>query len=1317
MTASPRRERDTLVAMLRRVWEVSGLRLGDVARDVGLGRSTLRNWYGGNAVPSPEREREFRSVVRVLQQAAGGSVYTDDEWTAALYAAREEATGVRDRQIPTVREKKNPDRRLIQKHGPAIDTHRAEVRGRQGERTSMNAFVRDSSPGAPAYLCWHADAPVGKTLLLTDYVLRSPPPDADILTFFVSSAPGTDTRADFEKEMAVQIGEFPDIGTFPVPRGVPEWKRLFTKAAKKSTDRGRKLLLVVDGLDDDVAWSGLASESGTAGSRAVGEAVSGTAARSGRRPARGSIAALLPASPPPGMRVIASLRRCVRFPDDLAKRHPLRQGRHLRTLLPVPGVPLLRQPPPDATALGATVAGLLAVAGGGLRTADLAELTGLPTDRLDRLAQGPAGRSLVLDDPVFQTYALAEPRLVHSVLGDLGEAGVARHTRELLAWSREWRAAGWPERTPPYALAHQLRLLTGPAERAAYVLDLPRLRRLAGVAGQAAALAQLDAFEEEIGAGDGPEEPASLVPLTAVRALLRGESRDVPDGAAALLVRLGEVERARGLARSAPTAIDRAVQLAYVAVEMAYAEQAGVDAVVREAVQWTAHHRVDRGFPPAYQDPGAYTRLLEAARALLPLNGPAAARPLVRAVVQDQAAGTDTLIEAAGMLRSVQDLDAVAVLYDRAADLSVGGMRARTAAVELWGALAQAAPSLGPHLGDRIEAVCAELDSSDGLGAVDVLASSASALARLPAGRQGAARKLLWKALARMADAVPAPTDAGALPEDDEAHLRRELAGTLARLAQATEDADVRRRALDDITSLMDSLPEHLRIGILGDPLLERAKWVVEAAEERRSQADREASAAARKKQNAKRRAKDKSNTVYKRDREKKREPLGEAGAQHPTAREGPAEDSRPGLRRAPAVRRPDTHRPTMGLPSLADVPHAEQQPHLRLLREADRELGAGRLLRSRELWESALRHSPAAPQASSPASESWVADLCQALGVVGEFGAAEVLVADLPDEQDRARHLAALSLGCSLGGHGDAGARYADAAARRVSDGTDPGLANLVAQALAHAGDGPTAISMVRGDRAVQRRTASTAVAAGLVRHRPAQAARIAEGVVAALVLRIGEAPIRTLPELAALFLAFPDVRQPDPRLREALRRAVRSLTETPMPWHAPSMAVLTLLERLGCLAEEDAHVVEGPTDRWRRSLRPGHEAGAEVALLAAVDGDIAGLWRHAEAVATPDERWRALHTAAAYLSGAPVALSTDHRAGDRVTRTCLALARASGDDGPPAEATARDIVRSLVNADAWTHVIPLLPRLAPGAPAHLSTIAAHRRRGWASW
>ncbi|OON81402.1 hypothetical protein B1H18_08770 [Streptomyces tsukubensis] len=1291
-----------------------------MAKELGVSRSTLRSWIEGKTVPSPDRLRDFLAVVARSQSGHSTPTYSDAEWEAASWAAKEEARGAQHSQISVNRRPADPRLRFIGLHGSAPEVSAAEVRVRANECTEMKAFAQDSRPGAPSYLCWHADGPVGKTTLLAGYVRQKPPTGSDILTFFVSAADGTDTRAEFEKEIAGQIDRLLGRTGSPVLKGIRAWNALFAKAAKKSACHGRNLLLVVDGLDDDVAWSGDVAGPGRADKSGAPKSM----ARSGgelegpdrvvRRSARESIAALLPSLPPPNMRVIVSLRRCTPLPRDVPeKRHPLRQSRHLRTLLPIAGVPRLREPPPDAIALGKSVAGLLAVADGGLRVTDLAELTGLSADHLDRLVQGPAGRALVTEDPVLGTHALADSRLVRAVREEVGGAAVLRYTEELLLWSRRWRAAGWPDDTPPYPLADQLRLLTGTTERASYVLDLLRLRRLAHTAGPDIPLAQLDAFEKETGAATdvtSADRLAALTSLYGARSLLR-QAHDtyVPDGAPALHVRLGDAKRARGLARSAPTAVDRAVHLADTAVELAYAGQPSVaraqnvDALVREAAEWLARDRAHQGFPGPLREPEPYVRLLCAAGTLARLNGPGAAQPLFRAVLQDPAAGTAAITEAAGKL------NAVMTLYSRAETLSAGDLRARTAAVELYGALAQVAPYLGPYAGDRVEAVCEELSDTEELGAVDVLATAASVLVALPAKRHRRAAEQLRRARARTRRAIEALRDSDslsdALSEADRAHLRRELAGTLERLAEATV-AMKARGDHDGVRRQIEAVPEDQRVGILGDPLLERAQSILDAAGNERVRRAGEAAQEAAEKSETERKAKRRKADAERAELNEARITRGAQATRAPRPTRTEPEDTRA----SSPSRRPDPHRRSTGLLRPGDGPDPDrpEQPLLPLLLEVDDEVGAGRLLRGRELLAAALRSRPASQPVSTPyLPEGWTAELCQAMGVAGASDEAEAFVRHLPGTHARAWHLAALSLGCSLAGHDDPGTRHARAAARLLPTGAAPDLTNVVAQALAHARDEDAATAMVTGDTA-QRLQALTAIAAGLVRHCPEAAERVAEPLVEVLARRMETGTPRVpLPELTALLLAFPDVRNPAPRLGDTLGRAVLRVAAPSMAAPERSMAVIALLERLRCLPDEAVNAAESSVGRWRRARQPGPQLSAELALLAAMNGDTVAVWRHADAARTPDDRSTALGTAAAHLAGAQVAPAADSGAHDRVIRTCLALARAVDHDSPSAEETARDIALELLQSDAWTRTIPLLPSLAPGALGHLTAMA----------
>ncbi|MER7413093.1 hypothetical protein [Streptomyces cacaoi] len=1274
----------------------------------------------------------FWYVVRELQRAAGRPVHPDSEWETALRAAQGR-TPVSARN------------RFVRLHAPGRDAALEPLPERRYERRVMDTFLSASGPRALSYLCWQADTPVGKTALLADYV-RNPPGGTDILNFFVSAAHGTDNRMAFEAEMAEQTEAFLSSPPPGAPAGVRAWRRRFAEAAERSRERGRRLLLVVDGLDDDMGWSEPTSRSGARASAG-----------------RGSIAAILPLAPTAGMRVIVTLRRSLRFPDDLPDGHPLRRDETRCALAAVGGTPRTRVGATCRTPLGRTVAELLATAGGGLSAEDLAELAGTSPEAVDRLLQGPEGRCFVIEDPVFRTYGLADPGPVRAT-PEVGREAVAdEQARALLAWSERWRAAGWPEGTPFYLLAHRDRLPAGRAEEDAWVFDPARLRRLASTAGPDTALAQLDRFEKETATSRGSSRALDPgVPLAAARALLCQEMREIPPGAPVLLVRQGEEERARALARSAPTAAARAAHMADVAAEVAGAGRGGASALAQEAARWLSAAKEDVSGTAGV--PEAHARVLGAARRLVSLGNPDAARPLLRAVAHDRTAGVSELTAAAGMLTTVEDTGVVAALCSHADALGEGGTRARAEAVELWAELARAVPTFDCHPqhgrcpghecrpGDHIEAVCDPLGPSDGPGAVDVLALAASELMRLPAPRPGAARRLMRRARDLLDETLADPT---VLSEEDRAHLGRELAGTLARFVHAMSCVQPTRGQLLEVERTLSSLPENLRTGELGDDILERARALVEEAEylrhleeenarhdkrekerenRKRSEAASQAAKAqaaaykalrkARRKEadaeaergalDARRRAR--AQHLVEEARHKAEEAERAAQAARRRAQEA-GRGARPvprtpgawsgATRRGAKSQRQAWRRQVVGH-GLSSGPHpSEGGPpprHLQLLHQAYERLADGDLPRSRELLESALHNSPV-PSSAPRLSADWT-ELAQALGSVGAWEEAEALVSGARPEE-RVRRLAAVSLGCSLTGRVDAAGHYAREAARRVPESAGPGLRNTVACALGGAGDGPGALALVSGN-AGERRQAQTAVAAGLAARCPEEAAQLAESLAQALASRIGEAAsFRGLPDVAALLLAFPDVRRPGIRVQEALRAASLRAAAPSQHWHAPSMAVLTVLVRLGCLPEEDACMVTSATDRWQRWLRTGQGLCPELALLSAMDGDTAALRRPAGAARSTEERAASLFAAAAFLAGVPVALATDRRADDKAIRICLALLRASGDGVSSGEASAMTIALELLRTGVWARTIPLLPWLAPEALARLSFLA----------
>ncbi|WP_435131461.1 hypothetical protein [Actinacidiphila sp. bgisy144] len=609
--------RERLGAMVAELLEASRLSLRAASATVpggALNITTLRNWRNGTSAPSASLEPVFVELIKGLREAAEAHghrcPYDDADWAKALRAAQRQGAAGRGLSA----EQQDKGRRRGHGHeSPAPDpkarfvqTHLPELRvadglaGREDERAAIHAFIRASGPTAPSYLCWQSERPVGKTTLLADYVKR-PERSVNVVSFFVSEARGTNTRADFTAVVGRQLRAFLNHQREDfqerLPRDAQGWARLLDSVAAKSAAQGRKLLLIVDGLDEDAAWADCTWGKGSLApqSNRTSGAVPG-----------GSIAALLPVRPGPDLRILVSTRWSRPPSGDIPAEHPLCRRECYRTLGPSPQATAI-EPVSRAEAdrlrahpLGNTVMELLAVAGGGLRAVDLAELADVPVSQVERLIHSSDGRCVVLDDAVTETYALSHSDILRSVRGDLGTTGVARRTARLHAWAELWRSAGWPETTPPYLLQRYRHLLDDPDRRREYVLDPGRQMRLAATAGHDVALAQLDALSEEQPNAEkghvGAEHVATAVRRAASRAHLTGAARESSLDAMLLCAELGDLNRARALARTMPGPVVEAAALARIALLMCEKGLGkGSAALAEEAV--ASLSRADRSFP------------------------------------------------------------------------------------------------------------------------------------------------------------------------------------------------------------------------------------------------------------------------------------------------------------------------------------------------------------------------------------------------------------------------------------------------------------------------------------------------------------------------------------------------------------------------------------------------------------------------------------------------------------------------------------------------------------------------------------------------
>ena len=182
------------------------------------------------------------------------------------------------------------------------------LQGREEELAELVEFCA----GEDRYGWWQAGPWAGKSALAAWFVLH-PPAGTVAASFFVTGrlAGQADSEAFTEamiEQLAAIAGE-PAAGAATPAGRDRERRRLLDLAGARVAERQQRLVLVVDGLDED--------EGATAGS------------------GKPSIAALLPKRPPAAVRVLITSRPNPGVPGDVPADHPLRRCQP-RRLAPSP---------------------------------------------------------------------------------------------------------------------------------------------------------------------------------------------------------------------------------------------------------------------------------------------------------------------------------------------------------------------------------------------------------------------------------------------------------------------------------------------------------------------------------------------------------------------------------------------------------------------------------------------------------------------------------------------------------------------------------------------------------------------------------------------------------------------------------------------------------------------------------------------------------------------------------------------------------------------------------------------------------------------
>ena len=489
------------------------------------------------------------------------------------------------------------------------------LQGRRAELDELTAFCA----GDESYLWWQAGPWAGKTALLSTFVLN-PPVGIRVVAFFVTArlaaqSDSTAYTAAMLDQLTALTGEPPPAAS-PVAQDAHRRRLLRVAAAQAAADRER-LVLVVDGLDED---TGTGPDSGVP-----------------------SIAALLPRRCEDGLKVVLAGRPHPPIPVDVPDDHPLRTCR----VRPLDASPYARGLGQHARwelrgmlagdAVRRDIIGLVAASGGGLTLDDLEQLSGQPRDEVEDQLGGVFGRTIrgTIDPGPGagrRVYLFAHETLREEAVERLGRTQLTGYRDRVHRWADGYERRCWPVDTPGYLLVGYPRMLAAGQ-------DWPRLMRLAQdgrrhdrmldvLGGDAAALAEIRAAQQHLLWQPEPDL-RTLARLARRRDVLNDRNANVPPTLPALWVGVGHLGRAVALAASITQDDARVEALARVAEALATAGERdlakGALAVVADQVERIATSRRFNPFRP----------LPAVVRAAVALGDPDRAEELAGAATDD----------------------------------------------------------------------------------------------------------------------------------------------------------------------------------------------------------------------------------------------------------------------------------------------------------------------------------------------------------------------------------------------------------------------------------------------------------------------------------------------------------------------------------------------------------------------------------------------------------------------------------------------------------------------------------------------------------
>ena len=430
---------------------------------VWLNDSTISDWLKGKTVP--DRAIALEATVRfLLDRTTGYDRFRSPEaWEALRLAARAERDKRRGRSS------KRAVTRTAQRDGQASSpsiVHRppaylatarelAERTPELADRHSeLNEFRRFATSGEG--FRWLVGVPwAGKTALVAKF-FTSPPADVDMVVYFLQGRSGDADALHFISAAVAQLAWLLNEDA-PLEPDRHVLAALWQRAAQRADRLGRHLLLMVDGLDEDL-----------------------------RPPGQPSVAAVLPACVADKTHVLITSRVNPPLPDDVDPGHQLHRTRpiHLEQSPEARDIEraarhelsrLLTGRSAADPLIAQQVLGILAAAAGALSVDDLAEITGRSTfDILQFVDQYPGRVIEPIGDP--PRYRFAHQTLLDQTRDHFFAGHRLTTCHDALdSWAQRWADRDWPiYDSPEYLLRDYPRVLVArKAKKASGLVSQP----------------------------------------------------------------------------------------------------------------------------------------------------------------------------------------------------------------------------------------------------------------------------------------------------------------------------------------------------------------------------------------------------------------------------------------------------------------------------------------------------------------------------------------------------------------------------------------------------------------------------------------------------------------------------------------------------------------------------------------------------------------------------------------------------------------------------------------------------------------------------